>query len=415
MAYFWYGAATATACGLSIGLIAGLKWLPANSRLLETPSSKASPETELIASEAAASETADLDSYKKAGDLAERASAIAQSAPEGLDSVERSQLIAQERTLLRAALNELAGIPSESMLFERAAAKQTIYQQQLAAAVRRTTALKQTFIADIVEDTGVDPSQIHISLCQLDRSSPLTPDRFPNDRLCRDHQGDVLLASAASLIKIPIAIALVEKTSADSVPLSTQILVDPDNYTENAIDSSIFVGERHSLREIMSQMIKKSDNISTNQLIDYLGYDAIQQILGRIGYTQTLVGHKLVGSEAIPANFGSGTNQTTAHELTAMMAKIYSQTNDRSIRIALADQQDRELGYAALQNISDDIQWIGEKTGQNNRVIGTTLAMDVGETRYILTVALDNSGDIALIQDITRRIATHLSQNGPIL
>ncbi|MGB3570708.1 MAG: serine hydrolase [Phormidesmis sp.] len=415
MAHFWYGAATATACGLSLGLLAGLKWLPADKLLPTNLQSKASDKTELVASEPTATTNDDLDRYKKAVELANQARGVAESAPEALDSVERSRLIQQERTLLQTALDQLATISSDSMLFERAAAKQEIYQQQLAAAVRQTTDLKQTFIDDIVQDTGIDPSQVHITLCQIAPSRPVTPNQFPNESQCRDHQGDVLLASPASLIKVPVAIALIEAAAADNVPLSTKVVIDPNNYTENAFGSVIFVSQAYSLREIMSQMIKKSDNISTNQLIDYLGYDKIQQILDSAGYTQTSVGHKLVGSEAVPTYFGNGVNKITTHELTAMMAGIYSQTGNRSIRLALADQQDQEIGYQALQDISKDIRWIGEKTGQNNLVIGTALALDVNETKYILSVALDNSGDVAMLRDIIRRSATHLWRNGSLI
>ncbi|MGB5917140.1 MAG: hypothetical protein WBG63_19920, partial [Phormidesmis sp.] len=93
MAHFWYGAATATACGLSLGLLAGLKWLPADKLLPTNLQSKASDKPELVASEPTAATHDDLDRYKKAVELADQARGVAESAPEALDSVERSRLI----------------------------------------------------------------------------------------------------------------------------------------------------------------------------------------------------------------------------------------------------------------------------------------------------------------------------------
>jgi beta-lactamase class A len=55
-----------------------------------------------------------------------------------------------------------------------------------------------------------------------------------------------------------------------------------------------------------------------------------------------------------------------------------------------------------------DIEWLGEKTGQNNRLIGSTLAMRIGSQRYALTVAIDHSGDPQAVRDIIQAVARHL-------
>jgi beta-lactamase class A len=238
---------------------------------------------------------------------------------------------------------------------------------------------------------------------------------------CRHHQGDQLMASPASLIKLPIAVALMAKIEEENLSLSDKIFIEPSNFTENAGGATMEIGKEYALREVMAQMIQESDNIATNQLIDYLGFDYINQTLKKMGYTQTVVGHKLVGKEAMPANFGTGINQATTHEITAMMAHLYSanRPGDQEIIKALSSQQDRDLGYAAVKEMGSDmgsqVKWLGEKTGQNDRVLATTLLLEIGPERYALTVALDNDSDVYGLHQLISRIANHLEKGVPLV
>jgi beta-lactamase class A len=139
--------------------------------------------------------------------------------------------------------------------------------------------------------------------------------------------------------------------------------------------------------------------------------------MAQMGYRDTLIDHKLVGDRIFPTDPGNAGNESTTDDITAMMMQIYSlQTaEDKAIVDALSSQRDRELGYQALQGMGPAISWVGEKTGQNERVLGTTLVMKVGEERYALTVALDNSGDTVTLRRIVRAIAAHTLKTGPIM
>ena len=184
-------------------------------------------------------------------------------------------------------------------------------------------------------------------------------------------------------------------------------------------------------------MISESDNIATNQLIDYLGYDDINQALTQLGYQQTVVGHKLAGDQVMPANFGNGNNQTSTDEITAMMVQVYRSTalGDQDIAKALANQSDRELGYDALMTDSAktdstdssitrstadslpraEIKWLGEKTAQNAQVLASALVMKVGQEDYVLTVAFDYNSDAYAMRQIIYGIANHLAKVGPLV
>lgn len=399
-----------------------------------------------------------LKDYQYAVKLAEKAVTAFRSASDADSPTLKLDLTLRERALWRSALKRLAAIPDSSALHKRAAEKQARYEQLLANAERKLTKANKDFLDDIIQSVNVDAANVHVTLCQMEKqigsSSPAPPSLLPllllrNGKLdsdrCRQYQGDQLMASAASLIKLPIALALVHQSTnsakANTLDLSQKILIDPSNFTENAAGAVIEIGEKYTLRQVMSHMISESDNIATNQLIDYLGYDDINQALTQMGYQQTVVGHKLVGDQAMPANFGIGNNQTSTNEITAMMSQVYKSTTlgDQDIVKALGNQSDRELGYDALMTDSakadltaastadlaaystadsparSEIKWLGEKTAQNNRVLATTLVMKVGQADYVLTVALDNSSDAHTLRQIIYGIADHLAKVEPLV
>lgn len=398
-----------------------------------------------------------LKNYQYAVKLAEKAVTAFRSASDADSPTLKLDLTLRERALWRSALKQLAAIPKSSVLYKRATDKQVQYEQLLTNAERKLTKANKGFLADIIQSANVDAANVHVTLCQMEEQtgsdSPAPPSSLPlllkNGKLdsdrCRQHQGDQLMASAASLIKLPIALALVHQSTnsakAGTLDLSQKILIDPSNFTENAAGAVIEIGEKYTLRQVMSHMISESDNIATNQLIDHLGYDNINQALTQLGYQQTVVGHKLVGDQAMPANFGSGNNQTSTNDITAMMSQVYESTTlgDQDIVKALGNQSDRELGYDALMtdrvkadstaastaNLAtystadsparSEIKWLGEKTAQNAQVLATTLVMKVGQEDYVLTVALDNNGDAYTMRQIMYDIADHLAKVGPLV
>ncbi len=341
----------------------------------------------------------------------------------------------RERDLWRAALQSLASVPQDSALHHQVAAKQRQYQQLLATAERKVAEADSAFLTQIIEDAGVQPDDAYITLCQIDNplanahSGPvklLNPAHHSvtaktqvksqiNSQQCRHHQGDELLASAASLIKLPIAIALIQKAAAQGIDLNQKIKIAPGNFTENAEGATLEVGNAYSLREIATQMIAHSDNIATNQLIDYVGRDRLASMLEEMGYVDTYAGHKLVGDLAMPEDPGDRGNQTTTNDLTAMLVNTYSlqAPGEQTLLHALQAQSDRELGYQALQG--SGVQWLGEKTGQNDYVIGSALAMQVGQERYALTVAIDYSGDVQGVQEIVSGIANYLKKSDGLM
>lgn len=330
--------------------------------------------------------------WRNAQTLAIQAVRLRERKPSRLAHLEQSQ------QLWQAAISHLQHISSESFLAQAAANKIADYQNQQIEDVHRHDAIRSTFLVSIAEQTKIDPERIHISVCTLELDE------------CHRLNGDRPPVSPASLIKVPVAVALMQKLAEEDIPPSTPIYIHPRNYTEDASD--IQVGNEQPLHYVVERMINQSSNVAINQLVDYLGFDYINSVLSERGYGDMFVGSKLIGDRIEPKRLGrKGTNRITTDALTAMMAEIYQQLSpgDSLLVEALSTQTDDRMGRSAFTG--DDILWLGEKTGWNSRVLGATVAVMIGDNHYVLTVALDNTTNTKIMRDIMQDIADHILEN----
>ncbi|MEM8503603.1 MAG: serine hydrolase [Cyanobacteria bacterium P01_D01_bin.1] len=406
-----------------------------------------------------ASKNADRANYEQAVAIARLAVDAYQSAQSAETPAKSIAFTRREKRLWRRSIQKLSAIPRSAVLYPQANDKKAHYTTLLTTAERKVLAADSAFLADIISDAGLSADKMHITLCQIDvppesiGTSGLEAKGGFNPDHCRHYQGEQLLASPASLIKLPIAIALLDKVDTESLDLNSKLYIDPDNFTENAIGATIEVDKEYPLVQVMGRMIDESNNIATNQLIDYVGRDNIAKTLAEQGYQDTFVDHKLAGDRILPPNPGTQSNRITTDDITMMMVNIYrlSHPGDEELLEALLGQKDQELGYQALQELQSElkvelqsetsskedsseensseedsseegrkesaskVEWMGEKTGQNNRMLGTTLAMKIADNRYALTVAIDYGGDPIAIREIVKGIALYLIKSGPLV
>ena len=307
-------------------------------------------------------------------------------------SIESSQ---QTQFLWNQALNNLQSVPQDSFLASLTASKTQEYRENLTAATSQVQQAKSDFLAAVARESGLS-GQASIGICRLSRE-------------CVHLRGDVPPVSPASLIKVPIAVALMQKVETEKISLNKEVFVNRGNFTEDS-STKILSPKNYPLKTLLEEMIDRSSNTATNQLIDYLGWDYINQFLDNRGYQVTRVKFKLMGEKIMPANPGFGRNRVTANELTEMMVQIYNGETPGAKQLIeiLNGQYDRALGFAALQGTK--AQWLGEKTGQNSLVLGTTLAMSIDGEAYVMTVIDTRSGDLQMRQSISK-IADYISRN----
>ncbi len=317
--------------------------------------------------------------------LAASASALGDPATLSEESVEAAY------DFWHRAVNTLAQVPPDSFVASQAATQQPIYRRNLAIAAYRYDTTQSDFLATLAAQTGM-PSQVRITVCDLDRE-------------CRRWQGHQPPANPASLIKVPIAVALMAHLHQQGISPDTAIWVNPGNWTEDA--GTTQVRREYTLEQIMADMISASGNVATNQLIDYLGWAGVNQRLQERGYRATRISTKLVGESTYPINPGLVANVTTTDELTDMMVGLYNQEHpgDALIQRALKNQVDQALGHAAVK---PPILWLGEKTGRNSKVLGSTTAVSVSGDTYIITATLDYSANEAALRTLIDSVIKHL-------
>lgn len=298
--------------------------------------------------------------------------------------------------LWEQAIVNLNEIPETSLLASQASPKINQYESELISLSKELQIAESSFLEQIRQESGLSRTAM-ISVCNLYRD-------------CTDLRGDQKPASAASLIKVPIAIALLKKTNQESVDLNQEIYVSGGNFTEDA--SEIRARTSYSLKKLMGEMIDHSSNIATNQLIDYVGQKDINNILSEQGFKTTRVKFKLMGDRIMPKNPGKGRNSLTSNELTEMMVKTYNyEYPSAEVLIeALSRQYDHEMGFDAVKDL--EAQWLGEKTGQNSRVVGTTTAINIDGEPYIITVIDNHTGHIPQIRKSITKIVEHIAYNG---
>lgn len=329
------------------------------------------------------------DDLQQAVRLANRAVETKRQQNQSLESSQQTQF------LWNQALNNLQEVPPDSFLASLTASKTQEYRENLTAATSQVQQAKSDFLAAVARESGLS-GQASIGICRLSRE-------------CVHLRGDVPPVSPASLIKLPIAVALMQKVETEKISLNKEVFVNWGNFTEDS-STKILSPKNYPLKTLLEEMIDRSSNTATNQLIDYLGWDYINQFLDNRGYEVTRVNFKLMGEKIMPANPGSGPNRVTANELTEMMVQIYNgeAPGAKQLIETLNGQYDRALGFAALQGTK--AQWLGEKTGQNSLVLGTTLAMSIDGEAYVMTVIDSSSGDLQMRQSISK-IADYISRN----
>ncbi len=437
MSGFWYTAAIATTASALL-VLAGTLATPLENTASKQVKPAANPATEessqsadltsteseqKLAQAAVVKKNTDRANYEQAIELGRQAVDAYQSA-QAAENLEVALVFTRrEKALWRDSIEKLSAIPKGVPLYQQANDKKAQYKNLLATAEQKVLAADSAFLSDIVSDARLSGEGVHITLCQIDapfdpieastraKSGSLNPDT------CRRYQGEQLLASPASLIKLPIAIALLDKANSKNIDLESKLYIDPNNFTENALGATIEVDKEYSLVHVMSRMIDESNNIATNQLIDYIGREDIAKTLAKQGYQNTFVDHKLAGDRILPPNAGTQSNRVTTDDITTMIVNTYrlSYPGDEALLQALLSQKDQELGYQALQEVGTAVEWMGEKTGQNDRLLGSSLAMKIDGKRYALTVAIDYSGDPVAIRDLVKGVANYLIENGPIV
>ena len=124
----------------------------------------------------------------------------------------------------------------------------------------------------------------------------------------------------ASMIKVPIALALAHRCAAGTARLEQRVTVDAANMTANDAPSPFVPGYAATLGDLAHAMLAASDNVATNVLIDALGRERIGETCRELGLARTAVRRKLSGSLPLIDDAGAtGRNQHPAADAAAAL------------------------------------------------------------------------------------------------
>ncbi len=226
------------------------------------------------------------------------------------------------------------------------------------------------------------------------------------------------LVHAASTMKVPVIIALAQRTDRgalrldDPIPLTNHFesIVDGSPYSlrrEDDSDDSVYqrVGERVSIRWLATRMITHSSNLATNTLLTLVQADAVTKVTRALGTRRMRV---LRGVEDAPAFRAGLNNTTTANDLATLMVAI---GNDHAASPASCAWM-REVLFAQAYNSAIPVGLpagtrVAHKTGDITRVEhDAALVYPERGPPYVLVVLTSGvesqSEARALIADIAR-------------
>lgn len=118
-----------------------------------------------------------------------------------------------------------------------------------------------------------------------------------NDTMLYSYQENNIFVSA-SIIKIPIMLAMLDQVMNNNILLEDEIEIDESDilYDNKCFKKGIY---KYNVNDLITWMIIESDNSSTNILIKYLGFNKINKYFKEIGLKDTKLERFMLDKNAI--------------------------------------------------------------------------------------------------------------------
>jgi len=208
------------------------------------------------------------------------------------------------------------------------------------------------------------------------------------DRLWRATLDPEQALYPASMIKVPIALALATLCDAGSQRLDDTVTIDPANMTFNDAPSPFAAGSKASLRALAHAMLAQSDNVATNVLIDVLDRETIGRASRALGLAHTAVRRKLSGALPLIADpAATGRNAHPAADAAAAFRLIASEPWPRRTHGWLHDALLGQIWNDKLSRGWELGDTFAHKTGETDEVChdGGILTL-AGGRRFVVVV-----------------------------
>jgi len=176
----------------------------------------------------------------------------------------------------------------------------------------------------------------------------------------------------------------------------------------------IKLGETWTLGKLAEVMIRRSDNVATNTLIDFLDRKKVTDFVQSAGLTNTHVRHKLSSGTDVDDPQNTGYNQMPARDAATLLMlvarkQLVSPEASEAMYATLAGQLDRELIAEALPG---DASYAG-KTGELSAARNDAAIVRAPGREYVLVVYTQLPGPQGkpLIQAVARAVDEYFRNN----
>lgn len=210
---------------------------------------------------------------------------------------------------------------------------------------------------------------------------------------------------SASIIKIPILAALFKAAAEGKVDLNAKTTLKAENRVGGGgVLTELSIKLRPTVLDLATLMIIVSDNAATNELIDLVGMDQVNDLVRKLGLKQTVLQRKMMDRTAAKAgrdNFTSAQDMGLLLQLLAKGQVVNEEASTKIIDIMKKQQLRNKLPSQLPREVI-----VAHKTGDLD-----FLEHDVGifflpERTYILAILTDklssNAAGAQAIADVSR-------------
>ncbi len=207
--------------------------------------------------------------------------------------------------------------------------------------------------------------------------------------------------SAASMIKVPVLVALFQEIDAGRVHLGDKLVLQQGDIGEGSGDMQYApIGSEYTVLETITNMITISDNTATNLIVRRLGgIEQVNQHFRQWGLQQTVLRKLLPDLE--------GTNTTSPKELATLLSMVSQgeilsmKSRDRALEIMRHTVSDTLLPSSLGEGAT-----IAHKTGDIGTLVGDTGIIDMPNgKRYAITAMVKRPFNDSRAQDLIRQVA----------
>ena len=216
--------------------------------------------------------------------------------------------------------------------------------------------------------------------------------------------------ASASMIKLVVLAALLDKVAAGEIDLAAQVEVTSSDIVSGTGTVQDDGPGTYELRELARRMIADSDNTATNVIVDLIGMDVVNEEASKLGLTGTVMARKMM--DMVAADQGMR-NRMTSDDAATILTLIASGklVNEQMSELAMSFLLQQTINAGLTDAIPAGVQ-VAHKTGeliQAEHDGGIVLAAHP-YVLVVMTEGIDNYLGVSVIADVSR--AVYVATNG---